>query len=277
MSRQIRPAIPARPWLFPAVVLAAAIALALLNTLQAGAELAYRGHWVPWAGLLKAQTVEWLDYALFVFPLWVIVRRYPVDGSNWRIRIPLYIVLGGVVALAKETIYVIVGDFFRPGVFHLETILSEDFSFELLISWSLIGLIHAAAYYRWWRDFRVEADSLRRAGETLRHLPVKGRNGHIMVSADEIEIIASEGNYARLETSAGTYLIRHTLSGLESRLDKRFVRIHRRTIINTDRVSRFEPAGRGEYRIEMRSGAELTSSRSFNSDVRAALRQSKMV
>jgi hypothetical protein len=256
-----------------AVVLAAAIALALLNTLQAGIDLAYRGQWVPWTGLLKAQTVEWLDYALFVFPLWVLVRRWPIDGSSWRSRIPAYILLGVVVAFLKETIYVVVGDYFRPGQFDLETILSEDFSSELLISWSLIGLVHAAAYYGWWREFRTLPDDVAAPRDAIRQIPVRGRNGHVMLRVAEIEVIGSEGNYARLETPGGRYLIRHTLSGLQSRLDERFVRIHRRTIINIDCVSRFEPCGRGEYRILMRSGAELTSARSFNSNVRAALRQ----
>lgn len=270
MSRQLR--LQTRPWLNVAIVVAAAIALALLNTLQAGVDLAYRGQWVPWGGLLKAQTVEWLDYALFVFPLWLIVRRWPVDGSSWRSRIPLYIGLGIVVAFLKETIYVLVGDYFRPGVFDLETILSEDFSSELLISWSLIGLVHAAAYYRWWRESPARSEATAPTEDTISQIPVRGRNGHVMLPVGEIEVIASEGNYARLETASGRYLIRHTLSGLETRLDKRFLRIHRRTIINVDHVSGFEARGRGEYRILMRSGAELTSARSVNSEVRAALR-----
>jgi hypothetical protein len=272
VSRQLRPAIASRPWLFAAVVIGTAIAMALLNTLQAGVELAYRGQWVPWTGLLKAQTVEWFDYALFVFPLWLIVRRYPVDGSSWRTRVPLYLVLGVVVAFAKETIYVLVGDYFRPGVFDLETILSEDFSSELLISWSLIGLVHAAAYYRRWREFRARSEAAPGSLETISQIPVRGRNGHVMLPTSEIEVIASEGNYARIETCAGSYLIRHTLSGLGSRLDKRFLRIHRRTIINVDHVASFAPGRRGEYKILMRSGAELTSARSFNSRIRTALR-----
>ncbi|HEY7005349.1 MAG TPA: LytTR family DNA-binding domain-containing protein [Sphingomicrobium sp.] len=270
MSRPLR--LQTRPWLFILVVICAALALALLNTLQAGVDLAYRGQWVPWTGLLKAQTVEWLDYALFVFPLWMIVRRWPIDGSSWRSRIPLYVVLGVAVAFLKETIYVLVGNYFRPGVFDLETILSEDFSTELLISWSLIGLVHAAAYYRWWRESRPRSDEVAVTGNTISQVPVRGRNGNIMLPVGEIEVITSEGNYARLETQAGSYLIRHTLSGFEGRLDKRFLRIHRRTIINVDHITGFERRGRGEYKIQMRSGAELISARSFNSQVRAALR-----
>lgn len=252
------------------MVLAAAVALAALNTLQAGIERAYRGEGVPWTGLLKASTVEWFDYALFVLPLWLIVRRYPIDGKNWQVRLPFYLLLGVAVAFLKETIYVLIGDFFRPGVFDLETILSEDFSSELLISWSLIGLVHAAAFYRRWDELRGRADG--RSGERLSQIPVPGRNGHVMVATDDIEVLASEGNYARIETCGGSYLIRHTLSGFEKRLGGRFVRIHRRTIINLDHVSRFEAGERGEYRIEMRSGARLTSARSFNSAIRSALR-----
>jgi hypothetical protein len=251
------------------------MALALLNTLQAGVDLAYRGLGVPWEGLLKARTVEWLDYALFVFPLWLIVGRYPFRADNWRTRLPLYLLLGVFVALAKECIYVLVGNVFRPGVFHLESILSEDFSSELLISWSLIGLVHAARFYLWGRA--LEARAKRTADRSansleLAHIPVRGRAGHSMVAVADIEVIASEGNYVRIETQFGSYLIRHTLSGLEDRLDKRFLRIHRRQLINLDHVATFGPGHRGEYNIGMRSGRQVSSARSFNTTVRSALR-----
>jgi hypothetical protein len=271
VSRQAEPSAPQRPWRLAAVVLAAALALAILNTVQGGIERAYRGEGVPWTGLLKASTVEWLDYALFVLPLWLIVRRYPIDRRSWRVRAPMYLLLGVAVALMKETIYVAVGNVFRPGVFDLGTILSEDFSSELLISWSLIGLVHAAAFYLRWDAVDGRADSGTR-GEPLTHIPVRGPYGHAKVAIAEVEVLASEGNYARVETPGGSHLIRHTLSGLERRLDERFLRIHRGIIINLDHVRRFETGTRGEYRIEMRSGARLASARSFNSSVRAARR-----
>ena len=274
MSRQFHPIAQLPPWRFAALTLGTAIALALLNTLQAGVELAYRGQDVPWRGLLKASTAEWLDYALFVFPLWALVQRYPVRTRAWRMRLPLYLGLGALVALAKECIYVVVGNFFRPGVFDLETILSEDFSTELLISWSLIGLLHAVAFHKSGGEPEVRADVAPPAADTpaqLDHVAVRGRAGHALVPVADIEIIASEGNYVRIETQNGNYLIRHTLTGIEGRLDKRFLRIHRRILINLDHVAGFEPGHRGDYTIGMRSGRKISSARSFNADVRSAL------
>ena len=270
MPRQVETSASLAGWRPAAVVLAAALALAALSTLQGGIERAYRGEGVPWTGLLKASTVEWFDYALFVLPLWWLVRRFPIDRGSWRTRLPIYAALGVAVAFLKEVIYVAVGNLFRPGVFHLDTILSEDFSSELLISWSLIGLVHAAAFHRRWDELRTrgtDASPPERPGR----IAVRGRNGHVLIPIEEIEVLAAEGNYARIETCDGSrHLIRHTLSGLEQRLGERFLRIHRGTIVNLDHITGFEPGRRGEYRIEMRSGARLVSARSFNAAVRRA-------
>jgi hypothetical protein len=261
-------------WPFVCVTLAAAMALALLNTLQAGVDLAFRGQRVPWEGLLKASTVEWLDYALFVLPLWLIVGRFPFRADKWRFGLALYLAVGAFVALTIEYIFVLVGNVFRPGVFHLESILSEDFSSELLISWSLIGLIHASRYYLWCRELEADADCTARGTKSreLKQIAVPGRVAHSIVSVSDIELIVSEGNYVRIETQVGSYLIRHTLTGIEAQLDDRFLRVHRRQLINLAHVAAFESGQRGEYRISMRSGRQVSSARSFNATVRSALR-----
>jgi LytTr DNA-binding domain len=79
-----------------------------------------------------------------------------------------------------------------------------------------------------------------------------------------IEWLEAQGDYVLLHAGKESYLIRETLQSLESRLNPRkFVRIHRSSIINLDFLNEFEPIASGDYRVSLRNGIQLTLSRSF--------------
>jgi two-component system LytT family response regulator len=98
----------------------------------------------------------------------------------------------------------------------------------------------------------------------LERLVIKA-NGHVFfLKAEEIDWVEAEGNYVRLHTSKESYLLRDTISALESQLDPRkFLRVHRSAIVNIDRVQEMQPWFHGEYRIILHGGAQLTLSRSY--------------
>ena len=118
---------------------------------------------------------------------------------------------------------------------------------------------------RGWRA----AESLRRlitdggpAGERVRRIPVK-TNGRIeLVALDEVEWIESEGNYVKLHLGGRSHLVRETMNGLEARLDpSKFFRIHRSAIVNAAFIRDLRPWFTGEYIVRLRSGKELTLTR----------------
>ena len=90
-------------------------------------------------------------------------------------------------------------------------------------------------------------------------------NGHVFfMKAEEIDWLEAEGNYVRLHSGKESYLLRDTISALESQLDpKRFIRVHRSAIVNIDRISELQPWFHGEYRIVLREGVQLTLSRTY--------------
>jgi two-component system LytT family response regulator len=80
----------------------------------------------------------------------------------------------------------------------------------------------------------------------------------------DIEWIAAEDNYARIYMSEGDHLTRETLSRLETMLPSAtFVRIHRSTIVNRERVRELQPLPHGEQRLILHNGMELTLSRRY--------------
>lgn len=91
-------------------------------------------------------------------------------------------------------------------------------------------------------------------------LKTSGRVSFVRV--DEIDWIEAEGNYVRLHIGAASHLLRETMKGIEAKLDPdRFIRIHRSTIVNTDRIKELQPLFHGEYAVILRDGTRLTASR----------------
>ncbi|HEY7113564.1 MAG TPA: LytTR family DNA-binding domain-containing protein [Thermoanaerobaculia bacterium] len=87
--------------------------------------------------------------------------------------------------------------------------------------------------------------------------------------ADEIDWIEGEGNYARLHVAKQSHLIRETMNQLESRLDpSRFLRIHRSTIVNTERIKEIQPLFNGAYGVLLKDGTRLTLSRGYRDRLR---------
>jgi two-component system, LytTR family, response regulator len=78
------------------------------------------------------------------------------------------------------------------------------------------------------------------------------------LKADEIDWIEAEGNSVRLHTGTQSHVIRASISSLELELDpEKFVRIHRSTIVNVDRVRWLEPSTHGNYRVTLHDGTHL--------------------
>ena len=68
------------------------------------------------------------------------------------------------------------------------------------------------------------------------------------VRVSDIEWVEAADYNVRIHTSAQTYTTRETLSGLAEQLDpRRFVRVHRSTIVNIDRVREIQPYFHGAY------------------------------
>ena len=59
-------------------------------------------------------------------------------------------------------------------------------------------------------------------------------------------------------------MVRATMNALEPRLDPaQFVRIHRSSIVNLDRVRKMQPLFRGEHVLILKDGTELSVGRAY--------------
>ena len=118
-------------------------------------------------------------------------------------------------------------------------------------------------------DGSIEKDRLRSLVASLaaeqrerQRIVVRSSGRVFFVKVDDIDWIEAEGNYVRLHMGPQSHLLRETMKGMESVLDvSQFIRIHRSTIVNADRIRELQPLFHGEYAVILRDGTRLVASR----------------
>ncbi len=106
----------------------------------------------------------------------------------------------------------------------------------------------------------------------LERLAVKAHGKVTLLRAAEIEWIDAEGDYVRIHVGKAWHLLRETMKNLELQLDpERFVRIHRSTIVNLEKVKELQPFFRGEYVVVLQNGTTLKLSRGYRDQLQARL------
>ena len=104
-----------------------------------------------------------------------------------------------------------------------------------------------------------------KAGQShVDRLLVKASGRVLFLKTDEIDWIEASGNYVRLHVGRESYLFRETMNAMEGKLDPaKFLRIHRSTLVNIDRIKEMQPWFSGEHVILLRDGTELRLSRGY--------------
>ena len=105
---------------------------------------------------------------------------------------------------------------------------------------------------------------LRREHEIPDRFIIKSGGRVVFLRVEEIDWMSNVGNYVRLHVGRDSHYLRETMTGMEAKLDPdRFMRIHRSTIVNLDRVKEVQPWAKGEYVVIMRDGTRLIMSRRY--------------
>jgi two-component system LytT family response regulator len=108
----------------------------------------------------------------------------------------------------------------------------------------------------------------------IKRFPVRNGNEFTFVQARDVDWIEGLGDYVGLHVASKTHLLRETLSSLEVRLDRsEFVRIHRSTIVQVERVARLEPSSNRDAVLTLRDGKELRVSRTYRSHLEELLQR----
>lgn len=103
-------------------------------------------------------------------------------------------------------------------------------------------------------------------------LMIKSKENISLVPVTEVEWIESAGDYIYIHTNGKKHLFRETLTSLEHKLDpSQFVRIHRSTIVNLEKIKSLKQNEHGDYEVFLINGIKLKLSRSFKQQFQKAI------
>jgi two-component system, LytTR family, response regulator len=103
-----------------------------------------------------------------------------------------------------------------------------------------------------------------RQPQVAQRLVVKDRGQVLFLNVADIDWVEAAGYYACVHVGSDTHVIRRTLLELERDLgEERFIRIHRSTIVNLERIRGLELQDGGEYEVVLKTRARLRLSRRF--------------
>ncbi|MBW2276337.1 MAG: response regulator [Deltaproteobacteria bacterium] len=106
----------------------------------------------------------------------------------------------------------------------------------------------------------------------LRRVVVRDGASVTIVADRDIDFVQAEDDYIAIHTGGRSLLKHQTIASLEQELDPSlFVRIHRSTIINVDRIDRIELLAKDRYVACLEDGSQLSISRSGHKRLKAVL------
>ena len=107
-------------------------------------------------------------------------------------------------------------------------------------------------------------EEVRRERQYPEWLLLKNEGKSLFVKVKDIDWIESSRNNVRLHVGSETYVFHETTAGIEAKLDpKRFLRIHRSAIVNSDRIKEMHPWFNGDYSVTLKDGTQLTMSSTY--------------
>jgi two-component system LytT family response regulator len=111
-----------------------------------------------------------------------------------------------------------------------------------------------------------------RTGSASDRLVVRDSGRVFFLGLNEVDWIEAAGNYVRVHAGKNAHLMRHTITGMLSKLpDSEFLRVSRSAIVNLKRVREVQSLFNGCFVFILHSGERVESSRRFRRQIAAAL------
>jgi len=108
------------------------------------------------------------------------------------------------------------------------------------------------------------AERLGAGSERLHRLVIREGERIQFLDVGSVDWFESADNYVKVRVGASEHLVRTTLQRLESRLDPaHFIRIHRRIIVNLDRIREGRLGARADYEVVLHDGHVLPVGRRY--------------
>jgi two-component system LytT family response regulator len=99
-------------------------------------------------------------------------------------------------------------------------------------------------------------------------IAIKAKGRILFIDPTHVVTVEAQGNYVLLQRTAGSDLLRESMSTVAEKLRPYgFVRIHRSVLINASFVEEIQPCSTGEYVLRIKGGKEFTVSRTYKKNL----------
>jgi len=116
-------------------------------------------------------------------------------------------------------------------------------------------------------------DAIANPPRHLSRLAIRSGDRTVFLTIDDVEWIEAAQNYVCVHAAQTKHLLHVAMNAIENSLDpKSFVRIHRSYIVNLQQVKRLCALPHGRYILELASGEQLPSGRTYGEKIRVCLR-----
>jgi two-component system LytT family response regulator len=213
------------------------------------------------------------------------IRQRKPDLVFLDIQMPLLNGIDVMRALAPEetpyTIFLTAFDEYVMQAFEVHAIAyllkpidSSRFDAALRHARRVLGGTQTGSYQESLRGLlKGDANPSTPAPSPLKEFAVRMGKQVTFVPVDDIDWIEAQGDYAQLHVGKREYLLRESLTVLESRLDPgSFLRIHRSAIVRIQRIMRVDSRPNRDCMITLASGMILRVSRTYSHHLRNLLR-----
>jgi two-component system LytT family response regulator len=112
--------------------------------------------------------------------------------------------------------------------------------------------------------------------EPIDRVVIKSGGRIYFLKIEEIDWVEGAGDNLSLHSGNQTHLIRETMGNFHAKLDsQKFLRIHRSTIVNIERIKDIQPLFKGDYVITLTNGIRLKASRGYRRELQALLDEAR--
>jgi two-component system LytT family response regulator len=135
----------------------------------------------------------------------------------------------------------------------------------------VVGLIRTDAKDQSPADRPLAAliEAMRSERSALDRIAVKADGRVLFIRVGDIDWIEADDDLVRIHTGKSVHSHRSTLTHLEERLPaSKFLRVHRSTLVNVDRIREIQPWFQGDWVLILNDGTRLHSGKSYRSKVR---------
>ncbi len=208
----------------------------------------------------------WGIFSIFVIRLG---RKFRIDGPDKLKHIILHLACSATIALVHLALVPLIWKLFSFG--HATDnpfwdaylqLASKWFDVEILMYWSILGISYAFEYYSNKGKTETPEISNYGTGNWPERIAVKSNGSTYFLKIKDIEWIEAADYYVQIHANGNSHLLRETMKEIQRKLNpKEFLRIHRSTIVNIDRIKKLDPLYNGETAVILHNGIQLKLSR----------------